>query len=133
MPAAFKLYRIICTITDKALVYGSDYSHHHLAGPGFKGRYKGVWYERGQWSQTGGSFWKTEWTVKRHLQNLCHDWERKWGASGHYSDTWMAVIPGSLDWSRLKDLSVEELLVTKYSTIKLAAADFMGIPEERAA
>lgn len=138
MPQAFKLYRIICTITDKALVSGSDCPHHHLAKVGGHGRYKGAWYERGSWSSTGGAFWKTEWTVKKHLQNLCHDWTTKHSpekyprylGETHY---WREVIPGPPDWSRLNDLSVEELLITKYSTVRLAASDFMGIATQNAA
>lgn len=133
MPQAFKMYRIICAITDKALVSGSDSAHAHLAGPGFKGRYKGAWYERGTWARGGGAFWKTEWTVKKHLQNLCHDWDRKWGPSGHYSDTWMEAIPGPPDWSRLNDLRVEQIYITDYTTTQLLASDFMGIPAEVAA
>src|SRR5258708_689338 len=107
MPQAFKMYRIVCTITDKALVSGSDCPHGHLVDPGFRGRYKGEWYERGYWSRSDGAFWKTEWTVKKHLQNLCHDWERKsapsrWPRYEGQHDDWCAVIPDSLDWSRLK-------------------------------
>lgn len=122
---SFKLYRIIRTIDGKALVYGSDCPHGH----------RGDWYDRGHWSDTTGTFWKTEGTVKKHLQNLCHDWgnfskpvpwrERWPGEEMH----WRAVLPGTVvQWVRLNFLSVERILVTKYTTASFAASDFMGIP-----
>jgi hypothetical protein len=131
MPQAFKLYRIVCTITDKALVSGSDCGNSRPAYA--YGRGPSFWYERGHWSAKDGMFWKTETTVRKHLQNLCHDWERKFGPTwgtcvgNSYNDTWMQVVPNSLDWSRLQHLVVEQFHITEYSTIKLAGADFMGI------
>jgi|SRR6185312_9634399 len=131
MPAAFKIYRIICTITDKALVYGSDYPNSRAAYS--YGRGDPVWFERGSWSDKGGTFWKTDGAVKKHLQNLCHDWVSK-HAPVQYPryvgelNFWREMIPGTLDWSRLEHLTVEELLVTNYSMTRLNASNFMGIP-----
>jgi hypothetical protein len=138
MPQAFKLYRIVCTITDKALVSGSNYPNSRPAysfghGPEF-------WYERGHWSASDGAFWKTEGTVRKHIQNLCHDWKVVFGEKYRlqigpywYSDQWREIIPHSLDWSRLNNLVVEQFHITEYSTVKLAGRDFMGIPERSAA
>lgn len=128
MPQPFKMYRIVCTVTDKALVYGSNFATGC-------GRH---WYERGHWSHSDGAFWKKEYTVKRHLQNLCHDWCNKsapsrWPQYEGQHEYWTEIIPWSLDWSRLQYLTVEEFRVTAYSTVKLQAADFMGIAEQHAA
>lgn len=129
MPAAFKMYRIICTITDKALVSGSDCPHHHLGSQWRTPQ----WYMRGTWSKSSGAFWRGQDTVRKHIQNLCHDFDRQWGPSGHHNDTWLAPIPNSLDWSRLKDLRVEQIYITDYSTTQILASDFMGVAVEVAA
>lgn len=130
MPKPFKIYRIICTLTDKALVTGSNNA------PWFGGRHPSGrplrWHERGSWSQ-GGAFWKTENSVRRHLQNLCHDWVQKsaltqyqrYEGERHY---WTEAAPGPADWSRLQFLRVEQIYVSNYATTSLLAADFMGIP-----
>ena len=126
MPAAFKMYRIVCVLTDKALVSGSDLPHEHLTWR----RQPPQWHDRGWWSRTGGTFWKGEDTVRRHLQNLCRDWDRVW--SPNRAITWTQPISGP-DWTRLQHLRVEQFYVTDYSITKIAASDFMGIPEESAA
>lgn len=135
MPQAFKIYRIICTITDKALVSGSDCPHDHLGKPGRPPQ----WYMRGTWAKTGGGMWRGEDTVRKHLQFLCHDWQRCWGPEklnwrGHLDrDTWLEPIPNSLDWSRLSSLTVETLHITNYSTVTVSASDFMGVAVPAAA
>jgi hypothetical protein len=126
-----KMYRIICTVTGKALVSGSNMPNSRPAYA--YGAGEPIWFERGYWSESGGAFWKTEQTVKRHLQYLCHDWMTK-SAPMRYPryegqmDHWQEVIRGSRDWSRLEHLKVETLLITNYSTIQVSASDFMGIP-----
>lgn len=125
MPQSFKLYRIICTINDRALVYGSDWPHGHLRS--------GQWYDRGQWSLTSGSFWKTEAGVRNHLQNLCHDWRNRRSPDPDDYRSWMERTSTAADWTRLDHLRVEQILVTKYSTVQIPAHDFMGIPETQAA
>ena len=128
---AFKIYRIVCTITETALVSGSDLPHNHLQRPGRRPQ----WYDRGQWSHSSGAFWKGEETVRKHIHNLCHDWERRWekDAFGKWDRTWCEPIISSPCWERLQHLCVEQFLITDYSVIKLAASDFMGIAENRAA
>ncbi|MCX7320408.1 MAG: hypothetical protein NT113_13275 [Hyphomicrobiales bacterium] len=130
MAAAFKMYRIICTITGKALVSGSN---HPNCRPAYAfGRGPEYWYERGSWTHRGGMFWKTEGTVRGHIQNLCHDWKcvstvpiyPRYPGERHYH---FQVVRDSLDWTRLEHLSVEQLHVTEYSTVRLAASDFMGV------
>lgn len=128
MPQAFKMYRIICTINDRALVSGSDCPHHHL---GSQWR-KPEWFMRGIWAKSSGAFWRGEDTVRKHLQNLCHDWNVENYGPG-YRDYRRVMIANSLDWSRLQHLRVEQIYVTDYTTTQLSAADFMGIPVEVAA
>ncbi len=129
--ASFKLYRIICTINGKALISGSD---NQTRSSDFR-RLRpvlGPWYDRGFWSDTG-AFWKREPTVRRHLQQLCHDWVNK-SAPARYPryegqrDYWVERLPGPADWSRLQYLRVEQIYVTKHTTTTLDASDFMGIP-----
>ncbi len=138
MPRPFKIYRIICTLTDKGLVSGSDWpTRSHGYHPNL---HPGKWHERGSWSATGGTFWKTEAAVRRHLQNLCHDWATRsrpsyyprWPNERVY---WHEVISGppcwgQPDWSRLQFLRVEQIYITNYATTSLLASDFMGIPAE---
>lgn len=133
MPKPFKMYRIICTLSDKALVTGSNNGPwggwHHRARE---------WHERGTWSASGGAFWKSEGAVRKHLQNLCHDWINR-HAPARYprysgeSTWWTEVVPGSADWSRLAVLRVEQIYISNYATTTLLASDFMGIPDEAAA
>lgn len=137
MPAAFKLHRIICTLNDMAYVSGSDNQHLYPPEkyPAWAGRPQQSWYQRASWSRTDGVLWKTETPVRRHLHNFCHDWQYHWRPSAPDQEyrSWKTVVPGSADWSRLQFLVVEQILVTNYSTIKLPAHDFMGIPEQAAA
>src|SRR6185312_6328707 len=98
MPKPFKIYRIINALTDKALVSGSD---HALWGGQRPGRVL-QWHERGTWALSGGSFWKTEASVRKHLQNLCHDWvnrnaSARWPSYPGQCDWWPEVVPGSAD------------------------------------
>jgi hypothetical protein len=135
MPKPFRIYRIICTLTDKALVGGSD--HATWAGP-WNRPDQHAWHERGTWSASGGAFWKGEQAVRRHLQNLCHDWVNRnapsrWPRYEGQRDYWTEVVPGSADWSRLAHLRVEQIYISNYATTTLLASDFMGIPDERAA
>lgn len=132
MPQPFKMYRIICTLTDKTLVSGSNYPNCAPIG------HQRQWWLRGQWSNTAGAFWKSENTVRKHLQNLCHDWMSKsapsrWPRYANQRDYWMEAIPGAADWSRLAHLRVEQIHVTNHSAVILPAHDFMGIPEEQVA
>lgn len=127
MTQSFKIYRIICTLTDKALVSGTDMPCFTRYGR------PPHWHERGFWSASGGAFWKTEPAVRKHLQNLCHDWSRKWAPSRYprypgQQDTWTVATPGSADWSRLRFLRVEQIYVSNYATTLLSASDFMGVP-----
>lgn len=132
MPEPFKMYRIICTITDRALVSGSDHPNWGRNGS------PPQWYMRGSWAKSTGAFWKGEWTVKQHLQNLCHDWRsmhrpmsrpRYPGELYH----WREPIPGFVDWSRLEHLRVDQFLVTDYSVTKWAASDFIGMVDQKVA
>lgn len=139
MAKPITLHRIICTITGKALVAGSNFPHHHLSLDQFSDRYNGLWFERGQWTERGGCFWKNEEPVRAHLQNLCHDWRIKasafrprasatalhWGLwpASRYTE----VIPGSLDWSRLNFLMVELIHVVSRTSKTVIGSDFMGI------
>src|ERR1700761_2725845 len=122
MPKPFKIYRIICTLTDKALVTGSDHAV-------WAGRSRPMsWHERGTWS-SGGAFWKSEGSIRRHLQNLCHDWvnRRTPARFPRYEgqcDYWTQVVPGSADWSRLALLRVEQIYVSNHQTTTLFASDF---------
>lgn len=125
---SFRIYQIVCIITDQALVYGSDCPHDHR---GQFGR-AGEWYMRGHWSDTGGCFWKTENTVRKHLQNLCHDWTSHYENFPRYRH-WRQVVPNSLDWSRLEHLRVQQILVTNHSSVTISGADFMGINASRVA
>ena len=123
---AFKMYRIVCTITEKALVSRSDMPNWHPPHQPYAPK---VWYHRGDWSETAGSFWRGEDTVRRHLRNLCCDWDRQWHPNWrtmpNREATWLT--PGPPDWSRLKHLRVEQFLVTSHTVTMLDASDFMGI------
>lgn len=113
----FKIYRVICTITGRALVSGSELPNN-----------EGPWYERGQWTQTG-VFWKTEATIKRHIWKLCHDWRMSFaGGAAWYFDGYKRVSEDP-DWSRLDHLRVETTTVTDHTTSEVGAKDFMGIQE----
>lgn len=136
MPKPFKIYRIINTLTDKALVTGSNlplwYGGVHPHGRALS------WHERGTWSSSGGAFWKSEQAVRKHLQNLCHDWATRsalspWPRYEGQRDYWTVPLPGQADWSRLAHLRVEQIYVSDYATTTLLASDFMGIPDEKAA
>src|SRR5690242_4315447 len=93
----FTIYRIICTITGKALVSGSDNPHSHRCPPGFPNQ-SGQWYERGQWGRSSAQFWRTKDGVKKHLMNLCHDWGRE-------SFTWRDYLGRELYDSRPKRIT----------------------------
>jgi hypothetical protein len=131
MGQAFKIYRIVCTLTGKAFVSGSAnacWANHPSRAP--------HWHERGSWSHTG-AFFKTENTIRRHLLNLCFNWSNRsnWDAykAGRekYFRTW-TVRPTAVppDYSRLQYLRVEQIYVSDYATTTLLASDFMGIPAE---
>jgi hypothetical protein len=128
--SAFKLYRIVCAANGKALVSGSDCQTRVMDYPSLRLL---PWYDRGCWSDSG-AFWKREATVRRHLQNLCHDWINK-SAPARYPRYpnqrvyWTEALPGPADWSRLALLRVEQIYVTKHTTTTLSASDFMGIPD----
>ena|SRR6185437_13166537 len=127
------MYRIVCTITDKALVSGSDLPHDHRGAPGRAAE----WHDRGWWSKSSGTFWKGEDSVRRHIRNLCCDWQRRWAPAlyprwANEYQTWTEAATAP-DWSRLQHLRVEQFFVTDYTITKLSAADFMGMPDERAA
>lgn len=124
----FSIYRIICTITDAALVSGSDW-------PNYQRQYhnKKTWYHRGSWTRTG-SFWRTEHTIKRHLWALSHDWEtmierRFYGKDleHDYVVTWHERITDKPDWTRLDHLIVEETVVQAHTVSEHSGRDFMGI------
>lgn len=132
MAGSFKLYRIVCTLTGKALVSGSDEpvwcGGRHPSGRPL------AWHNRGSWSQHG-AFWKTENAVRKHLRNLCHDWARRSAPSRYprYEGErvhWREPITLAPDWSRLKHLRVEQIYVTSHTTTAFDAADFMGIAVE---
>ncbi len=132
MPRPFKIYRITCTLTDKSLVSGSSnavwFGGQHPSGLPLQ------WHQRGSWSSTGGAFWKTESTVRRHLQNLCHDWVlrtalARWPRYEGQREYWTEPLPGPADWTRLRVLRVEQIYISNYATTLLPAMDFMGIPE----
>jgi hypothetical protein len=134
---SFKLYRIVCTLNGKALISNSDAATRPMGHPPYS---RLGWHDRGFWSDTG-AFWKREASVRRHLQNLCHDWVRK-SAPSRYQDPrfkhvqhdhWTEVVPGPADWSRLQHLRVEQIYVTSHTTTTLSASDFMGIPAPTAA
>lgn len=123
----FKIYSIICLINGKRLISGSDLPHNHLKEP--------VWYNRGFWGTTYGSLWRTEPAIKKHLRNLCHDWERRWDHSFYPTMedyTWTVTVSPAPDWERLETLLVEETTVTQYRVSEIQAKDFMGVLEAAA-
>lgn len=135
MSRPFKIYRIVCALTDKALVSGSDqpvwYGGQHPSGRPLP------WHCRGSWSSVGGAFWKTENSVRKHLQNLCHDWMRKsrphaYPRYPNQTVSWTEPTPGGADWSRLRFLRVEQIYISTYATTLLTASDFMGMAVEDA-
>jgi len=134
MGRAFKIYRIVCTLTGKALISGSDhpvwYGGRHPSGRPL------AWHQRGSWSDVG-AFWKTENSVRRHLLNLCHDWINQSAPSRYpryenQRDYWTSPVPGPADLTRLQFLRVEQIYVTSHTTTTLSASDFMGIPDQSA-
>lgn len=143
MPAAFRIYRIICLANDKAFVNGSNHPNWgHLPQWGRypAGQTSWMWWDRGSWARSGGTFYKTTQGIRGHLHNFCHDWRTmsepvdiRWRRYEGECRYWYEPIPGAPDWSRLTMLSVEETHVTEYSTTKVSARDFMGIVEQEAA
>ena len=117
----FKIYRIICTISGKALISGSDHPHNHREPP--------VWHNRGLWGYRAGVFWRTESAVKNHLHQLCHDWERGFGPDwpSDIYDSWLEHISEKPDWTRLDHLLIEETIVSQYNVSEINAKEFMGV------
>lgn len=116
----FKIYRIICTLTGKALIAGSD------SGPWHRDKSR-AWHERGLWGSRG-CFWKTEATIKKHLLNLCDDW---WLADVRSSSVWCEHrrTTKNPDLSRLEHLKIEVTTITDYSISEIPARDFLGVLE----
>lgn len=141
MSKPFTLFRIRCTGNQRALVGGSDYptrDYEPQWGRYPNGQSKWQWWDRGDWARDGGSFWKTEDTVKKHLRNLCHDWTTEVVRHGPYQIggkifeyTRRCPIHGTeADWTRLEKLIVERFHITEYTTSLQPARDFMGIQSQ---
>lgn len=129
MTHSFKIYRIVCTLSGKALISGSNnapwFGGLHPSGRQLR------WDKRGSWSAVG-AFWKTENSVRKHLRNLCYDWKNCSALSRYpryegQREHWTEACAGP-DWSRLQHLRVEQVYVTNHTTTTLLASDFMGIP-----
>ena len=82
-----------------------------------------------------GCFFKGEQTIKKHLFNLCCNWENRVGRDGNFfwkpgTSVCYTEIKSGPHWDRLDLYEVDILVVLDSETIKQPAKDFMGILED---
>lgn len=75
-----------------------------------------------------GVFYKGPEVIKKHLHNICHDWEVK--STGKMFWQYDLLTVGSPHWSRLDNYEVEIITIIDHGEKTQPAADFMGIKEK---